>query len=44
LNPCESTQEWFPIYTQCSTSHTVVMLGEKEEEEEEEEEEEGNEN
>jgi hypothetical protein len=41
LNPCESTQEWLLIYTQCSTSHTVVMLGDKEEEEEEEE---GNEN
>jgi hypothetical protein len=40
LNPCESTQEWLPIYTQGSTSHTVVMLGEEEEEEEEE----GNEN
>jgi hypothetical protein len=39
LNPCESTQEWLPIYTQYSTSHTVVMLGEEEEEEEE-----GNEN
>jgi hypothetical protein len=38
LNPCESTQEWLPIDTQCSTSHTVVMLGQEEEEEEEEEE------